>query len=143
MSGGVLKPCPFCGSPAWIRNYHQGSGDVHCSNVFCCLWPLRGVTPAMWRVRVPVCTDPQTALGFLQGLIMAALADVPELGMYRSLSGLSSATGLPREVIRGVLEDLRANGLVQWRLDLLTEDGEVAGSGYALTARGRADARAT
>jgi DNA-binding transcriptional ArsR family regulator len=139
---GDLKPCPFCGSAAAIRSHGAGIEHVHCSNVFCALWALTGVAPAQWRVRAPVCTDPDTALGFLRRMILAALADAPEESWCRGLRSLSWATSLPREVIRGVLADLRENGLVEYRRGLMTDDGDVAGAGYALTARGRADAGA-
>lgn len=114
---------------------------MHCSNVFCCLWPAT-VAPEKWQVRAPVCSNHQVALGFLRGMILAALADAPEQSWCRGLRSLSWATHLPREVIRGVLADLRENGLVEYRRGLMNDDGEVAGAGYALTARGHADAGA-
>ena len=44
---------------------------------------------------------------------------------------------IPKEVARGFLRDMRSRGLVEFNRGLFREDGEVGGSGYAITRKGR------
>lgn len=49
---------------------------------------------------------------------------------------LQDALGLNREVIRGVIADLRARNFVVYERGLWTEDGQPAGAGYGITYAG-------
>jgi len=51
--------------------------------------------------------------------------------------GLGAFNEIPREVARGFLRDMRSRGLVEFNRGLFREDGEVGGSGYAITRKGR------
>ena len=52
---------------------------------------------------------------------------------FRYVATVAEDTGLPKDVTAAILRDMRDNGLVVYRRGLFTEDGEVAGSGYAIT----------
>lgn len=71
------------------------------------------------------------ALETLRRQILQALSDAEE-GMCLSLHGLSSRTGLPRETLRGIIADMRADGLVSYHKGLWREDGTPGGAGYAI-----------
>ena len=81
-------------------------------------------------------TSASGALGQLRLIILEALHDVSEPGWCLGLAALSARTNLPRESLRGIIADLRAEGLVSHHIGLWTEDGEPAGAGYALTDKG-------
>ena len=78
------------------------------------------------------------ALHLLRGAVMDALDCVPEPCWYLSFKNLEPMTGIQRETLRGIVADLREDGLVEYQRGLMTEDGELAGSGYRLTAAGLA-----
>lgn len=86
--------------------------------------------------------DPQAALGFLRGVILSALADVPDKCWGLGLTSLSGRICLPDDVVRGLLHDLRRNGLVEYRRGGRAYGGDGYASGYALTAKGMAYAGA-
>lgn len=71
------------------------------------------------------------ALQILRQMILSALSDAEE-GMCLSLHNLSSRTGLPRETLRGIIADMRADGLVSYHKGLWREDGSPGGAGYAV-----------
>ncbi len=71
------------------------------------------------------------ALQILRQMILNALYDAEE-GMCLSLHGLSSRTGLPRETLRGIIADMRADGLVTYHKGLWRDDGTPGGAGYAM-----------
>ena len=55
---------------------------------------------------------------------------------YLSLKTIARKTGLPVEVVRGLVRGLKERGLTSYRRGLWTDDGEPAGSGYAVTRAG-------
>jgi len=81
--------------------------------------------------------DASDALAVLRRSIMDALNQVHEPGWCRNLHGLSEMTGLPRETLRGLIADMRADGLVEYEKGLWSEDGLPAGAGYCLSDVGR------
>jgi hypothetical protein len=82
------------------------------------------------------------AAATLRAAVLRALTEVPEPGWCLNLSGLSLRTGLSRELLRGLVADLRHEGLVEHQRGLWSEDGTPAGAGYALTPAGSAAAGA-
>ena len=79
------------------------------------------------------------ALDVMRVAILTALCDVPHPGWCMGLRGLGvRAMGLPDEVIRAIVRDLRACGLAEYHKGLWTEDGMPGGAGYAITPLGRA-----
>jgi len=52
------------------------------------------------------------------------------------LSTIAGDAGLHRELTRGALRSLRDRGLAKFQRGLMTEDGDVAGSGYGITPAG-------
>lgn len=56
--------------------------------------------------------------------------------IYSNFASLSSATGLDRKEVRRAARSLKRKGLAQFMSGLWTEDGEMAGSGYACTSAG-------
>lgn len=57
-------------------------------------------------------------------------------GWCLNLNGLQKRTGISREILRGIITDLRSEGLVEHCIGLWFEDGEPAGAGYRLTEKG-------
>lgn len=55
-----------------------------------------------------------------------------------TLYGLNARTNLPRETLRGIIADLRAEHLVSVQRGLFSEDGTPAGTGYHITEIGLA-----
>lgn len=55
---------------------------------------------------------------------------------YQSFRPLCRRTKLPRNVVRRYCRSLKRKGLTQFERALWTEDGELAGSGYACTRAG-------
>lgn len=82
--------------------------------------------------------DTATAVATLRASVLRALTEVPEPGWCLNLFGLQSRTGLSRDLLRGIVADLRRDGLVGYHKGLCTEDGMPGGSGYALTPAGEA-----
>lgn len=74
----------------------------------------------------------------IDGLKITVLRAIPRNDWCLSLGHLSADTDIPREICRGILAELRADGLATYRKGLLTDDGEVAGAGYTLTPKGEA-----
>ncbi|MCA2014408.1 hypothetical protein LCM17_23155 [Cereibacter sphaeroides] len=72
----------------------------------------------------------------IDGLRLSVLRAVPRNDWCVSLGRLAAVTEIPREICRGLVAELRSEGLVTYRKGLLTEDGEVAGAGYTLTPKG-------
>ncbi|WP_417627042.1 hypothetical protein [Pararhodobacter aggregans] len=77
----------------------------------------------------------------LRRAILAALAEAADAEMCLNLFGLSSRTGLPRETLRGIVTDLRAEDLAAHHKGLWSEDGTPAGAGYSITDNGREQLR--
>jgi DNA-binding GntR family transcriptional regulator len=78
------------------------------------------------------------AAATLRAAVLRALTEVPEPGWCLNLSGLAVRTGLSRDLLRGLVADLRHEGLVEHMIGLWSEDGRPAGAGYALTPAGAA-----
>jgi hypothetical protein len=76
------------------------------------------------------------ALTVLRRGILEALSDASDWDLCLNLYGLSSRLGLPRETIRGLVADMRSDGLVRYERGLWTEDGQPAGAGYSITEAG-------
>jgi hypothetical protein len=57
--------------------------------------------------------------------------------VYYRLDYIAKSAGLDRETARFVCRRLRDKGLAIYARGLFTEDGEVAGAGYALSPAGR------
>lgn len=55
---------------------------------------------------------------------------------YLGFKGIGRRTRLSRKLIRRACRSLRRKGLAEYGRGLWTEDGEVAGSGYAATRAG-------
>lgn len=55
---------------------------------------------------------------------------------YQSFRPICRRTRLPRNVVRRCCRSLKRKGLAQFERVLFTEDGELAGSGYACTRAG-------
>ena len=86
----------------------------------------------------PPATTLADALVMLRRAILEALDGVFEPGWCLSLYGLKARTDLPRETLRGIIADMRAEGLVSYHKGLWSDDGMPAGAGYAITEAGRA-----
>lgn len=97
-------------------------------------WPL-AATPVDGRMQADPVVKPLDAL---RHLILDALTTVAEEGYCLNLYGLEARTDLPRETLRGIVADMRKDGLVSYHKGLWAEDGMPAGAGYAITAAGRA-----
>lgn len=78
-----------------------------------------------------------TAILALELPILRALDTVPEPGWCRGLRSIAEMTGIPRELCRALIRGLIDKGLATYHRGLWTEDGEPAGSGYAITDKGR------
>lgn len=75
----------------------------------------------------------------LERHVLRLLADAYETNQdfcYCTLKALV-APEINREIIRAILIDLRKDGLATYAKGLWTDDGELAGSGYAITPEGR------
>lgn len=97
---------------------------------------IAATVQALWRARAEAGSgDPLAAL---QHVILNALADVSQPGWCVNLRGLQGRTGLPREVLRGLVANLRDRGLASYHKGLWTDDGEPGGAGYAITNAGLA-----
>lgn len=70
--------------------------------------------------------------------ILTELATAGEDYGYFNFNSLSSLTGIERRQIRIDVRRLARKGLTQYGKGLWTEEGELAGSGYAITPAGRA-----
>lgn len=77
------------------------------------------------------------ALEILRHSILRPLAEQPD-GWCLNLRGLGHATGLPRETIRGLIADMRAERLIAFQIGLWSDDGEPMGAGFSITKAGRA-----
>lgn len=74
----------------------------------------------------------------LDALVLRVLDVMPREEEYASsFLWIERATGLPREVVRGLMRYMRDQGLVDYHCGLWTYDGQPAGAGYAITGRGR------
>lgn len=82
--------------------------------------------------------DPINIRAAIEGLRLSVLRAVPRNDWCHSLGRLAVETNVPREICRGIVAELRSDGLVTYRKGLLNEDGEVAGAGYTLTPKGEA-----
>lgn len=136
MSGPELEPCPFCGGEMQLWEF--GTQVRHANDADGC--PIRHLTlfRHCWNRRAPV-TVPK-ALAALRSITLEALSEAEE-GFCLPLSRLSIRTGLPRETLRGIIADLRAEGLASHHRGLMDESGVCAGSGYAITDAGLAELR--
>ncbi|WP_068305340.1 hypothetical protein [Pararhodobacter sp. CCB-MM2] len=74
----------------------------------------------------------------IDGLKLRVLRAVPRNDWYCSLARLTHKTEIPREICRGIIAELRAEGLVTYRKGLMNEDGDLGGTGYTLTKKGEA-----
>lgn len=84
------------------------------------------------------------AIGTLRYAILVALRDYGGAGeLALTLKGLSEYTGLPRETLRGIVADLRADGLTIYVRGLWGDDGQPAGAGYSITPKGMASIAVT
>ena len=76
----------------------------------------------------------------LEGMVLYAFstADHPhgETNTYYSFHYLAKETGLPECMVRCICRELTDRGLLQFSKGLWSEDGRLAGAGYALTAKG-------
>lgn len=70
--------------------------------------------------------------------ILEALRSSSDMDYCLNLSGLAARTDLPRETLRGIIADMRAEGLVSHHKGLWSEEGTPGGAGYAITDDGRA-----
>ncbi len=61
-----------------------------------------------------------------------------DYGFFHSLRVIADDAGVDKEAARFACRRLRDKGLALYQSGLFNEDGEVAGSGYALTDKGRA-----
>ncbi len=71
--------------------------------------------------------------------VLAALVDAYstyEDFCFKGFAGIMSFTGLDRKTVRRAARSLARKGLAQYGRGLWTEDGEMAGSGYACTKAG-------
>ena len=57
---------------------------------------------------------------------------------YIYFAGIQRRTGLSRDFVRAACRSLAAKGLAAYSSSLWTDDGDPAGSGYAVTDAGRA-----
>lgn len=72
-----------------------------------------------------------------QALAALASAYVESDGFcYLSFAGIASRSGLDPKLVRRTVRSLARKGFAQYCRGLWTEDGEVAGSGYACTQAG-------
>lgn len=56
--------------------------------------------------------------------------------LYWWVSFITDALGYPKEFVRTTLKGLKAKGLVEFRLGLFDDNGEVAGAGYCISDAG-------
>ena len=81
------------------------------------------------------------AVAILERTVLAELAEARRCNgefCFVRIAKIEEATGLGPELIRAILRQLVDQGLAEYRRGLFTEDGEVAGSGYAATLAGMA-----
>ncbi len=79
------------------------------------------------------------ALAILKRAVLGALCDGrAEQGdeCYFSSAYIERATGIGNELVRALLRELVDRGLASYCRGLMTEDGQLAGSGYAATLGG-------
>lgn len=84
----------------------------------------------------------QKAAQALRVAILKALEEADRQEMCLNLFGLQTRTGLPRETLRGIAADLRAEGLAAHKKGLWSDDGTPAGAGYCITKAGKEALRA-
>lgn len=76
----------------------------------------------------------------LEGMVLYAFATADhsygETDTYYSFLYLAKETGLPECVVRCVCRGLTDKGLLRFHKGLFSEDGRLAGAGYALTPKG-------
>lgn len=75
------------------------------------------------------------ALNTLRYAILGALLDIGD-DSAMTLLRLEISTNIPRETLRGIIADLRGDGLVMHVRGLCNDGGMFAGSGYAITQTG-------
>ncbi len=71
--------------------------------------------------------------------VLECLEDIssPDGELCVSFNHISSETKLDRKAVRKACRSLARKGLAGYYRGLMTEDGEVAGSGYSITYAGR------
>ncbi|RRH70033.1 hypothetical protein [Falsigemmobacter faecalis] len=94
----------------------------------------------------PISREAAQQLSPVEALRRLALETLSECGegYCLSLRGFLSRCGarIHPEIVRGIMADLRQDGLVAHCRGLMTEDGEMAGSGWGITPAGQAHLRA-
>lgn len=97
------------------------------------------------RIRSALTTQPSPdvaalveAMVTIRCAILEALRSSSDMDYCLNLSGLAARTDLPRETLRGIIADMRAEGLVSYHKGLWSEEGTPGGAGYAITDDGRA-----
>lgn len=76
------------------------------------------------------------AVAILERAVLAVLIDAAQRNAEFNFVGLKfvqNETGIGRELVRAILRQLRDKGLAIYGSGLWTDDGEVAGAGYAAT----------
>jgi hypothetical protein len=68
-----------------------------------------------------------------EALENAVLRILPNNDFYHGLSRIARDAGIDKEDARFICQRLRNKGLAKYSNGLMNEDGEVAGSGYAIT----------
>ena len=81
---------------------------------------------------------PDELMNAVRKIVLDALTQVEDEGWCLNLHGLQVRTGFPKETLRGIIADLREDGLAAYYSGLWTEDGTPGGAGYAITNLGRA-----
>ena len=74
-----------------------------------------------------------TALTVLEKAVLRAL----DPHYYTYLRTTSELTHIPPEVCRAILRGLVDQGMAEYGRGLFSDDGQVAGSGYRLTSKGK------
>jgi hypothetical protein len=79
-----------------------------------------------------------TLIDNLETLILSVANDIASNGENCvNLRGLENITKLPREICRGICKHLLSNEMISHHKGLWSDDGEPAGSGYAITDKGK------
>lgn len=77
----------------------------------------------------------QDLIDDLSPMVIGELGPAEDYG-YRGFAYLAEACATDRVNIKAAIEELRRHDLVEFSRGLMTDEGEVAGSGYALTDSG-------
>lgn len=120
----------------WTIGAEQGNKASAQAEINRTLLPEDRTPPVV--IPAPAEGDARAASSYLQRVVLAALADhsIPD-ARHCHFAPIVAQTGLPTEIVRAYLRELRTLGLATWSKALWNEDDDrPGGAGYAITSKG-------